>query len=213
MAELLAGRTLVFLEASCQYEAPRRRVEQAYGLERLHNISGAAEVVGLVTSDCRFHTGLHVPASNYYVEACDPETGRRVEPGERGTLVVSIWGFDNFFLRYDLEDIVVESSGPCPCGQTGPRYTLIGRGADRAVIGGRMILPLDVQLALEEHGAPEFVLSPGETHTLQVRIETEGGGEVMAAALEEQLGCPVEVQEVPVGTFPRSTFKPRRVAS
>ena len=211
--ELLRGKTLVFLEASCQFEGPRRRVEEAYGLARLHNISGAAEVVGLVTSDCRFHTGLHIPSSNYHVAACDPKTGRRVEPGERGTLVVSIWGFDNFFLRYDLEDIVVESVGPCPCGQTGPRYTLVGRAADRAVVDGRMILPLDVQLALEPYGAPEFLVAGGESDVLRVKVESDGREQEVEATLRNQLGCPVEVERVPVGTFPRSTFKPRRIGA
>ena len=211
--ELLEGRTLVFLEASCQFEGPRRRVEDAYGLRRLHNISGAAEVVGLVTSDCRFHTGLHVPSAHYHVAACDPETGRRVTPGERGTLVVSIWGFDNFFLRYDLEDIVIETLEPCPCGQTGPRYTLIGRAADRAVVDGRMILPLDVQLALERHGAPEFQLAAGESDVLSVKVESEGKDGDIASTLQHELGCRVEVEHVAVGTFPRSTFKPRRVAT
>lgn len=213
VAELLRGKTLVFLEASCQFDEPRRRVEEAYGLERLHNISGAAEVVGLVTSDCRFHTGLHIPSSNYHIAACDPATGRRVLPGERGTLVVSIWGFDNFFLRYDLEDIIVETVDPCPCGQTGPRYALIGRAADRAVVGGRMILPLDVQLALERHGAPEFLVTPGESEVLRVKVESDGREQEIESTLRGELQCPVEVERVAVGTFPRSTFKPRRVGA
>lgn len=218
LREVLDGCVLNFLEASCQFEGPRRRMEETYGVA-LHNISGAAEVVGLVTSDCRHHTGLHVAGSNYLVQACDPETGRRVEPGERGSLVVSIWGFDTFFLRYDLEDIIVEETTPCPCGQTGPRYTLIGRGADRAVVDGTMVLPLDVQLALDDHGAPEFLLAPGERDTLDVQVETDapdtGNGADGArheAVLAEALGCPVRVTPVPVGSLPRATFKPRRVA-
>ena len=148
LAEILDGCVLVFVEASCQFEGPRRRVEEAYGV-RIHNLSGAAEIPGFVTSDCRYHTGLHAPGGNYRVQVCDPLTGREVADGQRGSLVMSIWGMDAFYLRYDLEDIVVASSGDCPCGQTGPRYTLIGRAADQATVAGKMILPLDVQLALD----------------------------------------------------------------
>ncbi len=212
LEEILNGASLLFLEASCQMEGPRKRVEDSYGV-RLHNISGAGEVPGFVTSDCRFHTGLHAPGGNYLLQVCDPQTGWPVAPGERGTLVLSMWGMDAFYLRYDIEDIVTESSEPCPCGQTGPRYTLIGRGADKAIVDGQMILPLDVQLALDEFGAPEFVLSSGEHDRLQVRVESVmTGAEQVRGALTERLEVAVSVEEVPTGSLPRATFKPRRVA-
>jgi phenylacetate-CoA ligase len=209
---LLSRATLMFVEASCQFAEPRKRVEDAYGV-RLHNIGGAGEVPGLVASDCRFHTGLHVPPLGYVLQVCDPTTGREVPAGERGTLVVSTWGLDAFYLRYDLEDIAVASAGPCPCGQSGPRYTLIGRMADAAVIGDRTILPLDVQLALRDFGAPEFVLAAGLGDVLRLRVETTGTGRDEAAAVIAALDAPTEVDPAPVGTLPRSTFKPRRVIS
>jgi phenylacetate-CoA ligase len=213
LADVLSGASLLFLEASCQMAAPRRRVEEAYGV-RLHNISGAGEVPGFVTSDCRFHTGLHAPGGNYLLQVCDPETGKAVAAGERGTLVMSMWGMDAFYLRYDIEDIVVESDQPCPCGQTGPRYTLVGRGADTAIVDGRMILPLDVQLALDELGAPEFVLTAGQHDELQVQVESEAAGvDQVRGALVERLGVPVSVDAVALGSLPRATFKPRRVVS
>lgn len=210
LAELLDGWKLAFLEASCQFEGPRRRVEEAYGV-RLHNISGAAEVPGFVSSDCRFHTGLHAPNGTYVIQACDPETGVEVAPGERGTLVMTTVGLDVFRMRYDLDDIVVVHEGPCPCGQTGRRYTLIGRAADRAVVDDKMILPLDIQLGLVEWGAPEFVLEAGEHGAVRVRIEAGGAGEEMGRALSGHLDVDVEVEEVEVGSLPRSTFKPRRI--
>jgi phenylacetate-CoA ligase len=75
-----------------------------------------------------------------------------------------------------------------------------------------MILPLDVQLALDNFGAPEFVLSAGEHDVLQVRVESEAAGaEQVRGALAEQLGVPVSVEEVATGSLPRATFKPRRV--
>lgn len=211
LGELLKAGTLAFLEASCQFERPRQRVETAYEVQ-LRNLGGASEVPGFATSDCRYHTGLHAAGDHFVVQACDPVTGREVVEGERGTLVVSAFGVDALFLRYDIEDIVTVASGPCPCGETGPRYTLLGRGADAVTIDERMLLPLDVQLALEEHGAPEFqfVRDP-EGRELRVRVEAEEEGSLQDA-LREALGVPVSVEAVAVGSLPRSSFKPRRVS-
>lgn len=79
-----------------------------------------------------------------------------------------------------------------------------------------MLLPLDVQLALEDvdpDGAPEFQLVPGEAPRLRLRVESDDrDGGKLAGALEEALGVPAEVETVPIGSLPRSSFKPRRVA-
>jgi phenylacetate-CoA ligase len=215
LGALLDGSILVFLEAACQFERPRQRVEAAYGV-RIRNTGGASEIPGFATTDCPAHTGLHVAGDHFVVQACDPETGREVPDGERGTLVVSAFGIDALFLRYDVQDIVVVSRGTCECGETGPRYTLLGRRPDAVHIDGRMLLPLDVQLALDDieiEGAPEFQLVPGDAPQLQLRVEgDDGGGKRLAGALQEALGVPADVETVPVGSLPRSSFKPRRVA-
>ena len=211
LADVLAGSRLIFVEASCQFEPVRRRIENAYGV-RLHNLSGAGEVLGFVTSDCRYHQGLHIPAGNHHIQVCDPVTGRALPAGERGTLVVSLWGMDAFCLRYDVEDIVVAEAGDCPCGQAGPRYTLIGRSADRAIVAGRWILPLDVQLGLEDFAAPEFQLVAGESDALRLTVETDRPAEV-EEALSARFEVPVRAVASERGSLPRATFKPRRVAT
>ncbi len=209
---LLDGGILVFLEASCQFEGPRRRVESAYGV-RIRNTGGASEIAGLATTDCRAHRGLHVAGDHFIIQACDPATGREVPDGERGTLVISAFGLDAVFLRYDLQDIVTVERGTCDCGETGPRYTLLGRGADAVPVGGRMLLPLDVQLALDDLGAPEFQLLADEA-VLRVRVEADDGQRIrVAGAISEALAVPVEVETVAIGSLPRSSFKPRRVAT
>ncbi len=214
LASMMDGAILVFLEAACQFERPRQRVEAAYGVQ-IRNIGGASEIPGLATTDCSAHAGLHVAGDHFVVQACDPVTGREVPDGERGTLVVSAFDIDALFLRYDLQDIVVVSRGPCECGETGPRYTLLGRHADAVQIDGRMLLPLDVHLALEDIDTegPEFQLVAGGEERLRLRVEADDGrGGHLAGALEEALGVPTDVETVPIGSLPRSSFKPRRVA-
>lgn len=208
---LLDGSILVYLEASCQYDGPRNRIEEAYGV-RLHNLSGASEVPAFSVSDCRFHTGFHVPGDHFVVEVVDPVTGIPVSEGERGSLVVSAFGLDAFYLRYDIEDIVVKKTGECPCGETGPRYRFIGRGADGATVGETTVMPLDVQLALDDQGAPEFQFDAGDgADALRIRVEGEGPGTTTQSLLTEALGVPVDVEIVEPGSLPRSAFKPRRV--
>ena len=74
-----------------------------------------------------------------------------------------------------------------------------------------MILPLDVQLALDPLGGPEFVLSAGVHEALRLRVETEGAGDEYRDAVAHALGVDVVVEPIPPGTLPRSTFKPRRI--
>jgi hypothetical protein len=85
---LLDGGIVAFLEASCQFDAPRRRVEEAYGV-RLRNIGGASDIPGFAVTDCLHHTGMHVAGDHFVIEVCDPVTGRELPKGERGTLVVT----------------------------------------------------------------------------------------------------------------------------
>jgi len=211
LRDYLDGAPVMLSEAVCQFDGPRQRLEERYGI-RIHNLSGASEIPAFSNSTCRFNTGIHLTPGHHLIQVCDPATGKPVEPGERGTLVVSSFGLDAFFLRYDLEDIVVEADGPCPCGETGQRYTYLGRVADRALVAGRTVLPLDVQLVLDEIDQPEFQLIPGESDELHVRVEVEPARTpVVADALAAAFGVPVEIESVEPGSLPRAAFKPRRV--
>jgi phenylacetate-CoA ligase len=211
--KLLDGSIVAFLEASCQFEAPRRRFEDAYGVH-LRNIGGTSDVPGFAVTDCRHHAGLHVAGDHFVIQVCDPKTGREVPRGERGSLVITAFGIDAVAIRYDVEDIVVQHDGPCPCGETGPRYTLLGRGADGVGVGGRMLLPLDVQLALEDLGAPEFqVPREQDGRALRLVVESDGGETPIAGGLRERLGVDVHVTAVARGSLPRAAFKPRRVGA
>jgi phenylacetate-CoA ligase len=213
LPELLGGAILAFLEASCQFDGPRRRVEETYGV-RLRNIGGASDIPGFAVTDCAHHTGMHVAGDHFVIQVCDPDTGRELPIGERGTLVVTAFGLDAVAIRFDLEDMVVEDSGPCPCGETGPRYTLLGRRADGVQVDGRTVLPLDIQMALDDLGAPEFSLVRADAGSiLRLRVESDGSPRDLAAALRERLGVTIEVETVTVGSLPRAAFKPRRISA
>jgi phenylacetate-CoA ligase len=215
LPELLAGTKIGLLDAIFQFEEPRKRIEAAYGFD-MRNMGGVGDIPGYGLTDCAHHTGLHAPGDYSIVQAVDPETGREVPDGERGNLVITTFGLDGITLRYDFEDIVTVTHEPCPCGETGPRYTLYGRAMDIANVDGKKILPIDVQLALDDHGAPEFQFAPGaEQNGSSVRLKVEGEGRAseVASLIHDALGVPADVEEIPVGSLPRPSFKPRRVAS
>jgi phenylacetate-CoA ligase len=213
--DIVGGRTVALFDVAFQFDGPRRRVEAEYGIT-IRNMGGVSEVPGFGSTDCEYRRGLHVPGDFMTVQACDPATGRGLPDGERGHLVLTAFSFDAFLLRYDVEDIVTVESGPCPCGQTGTRLRVLGRAADAAVVRGRRILPVDIQVALDPYGSPEFQVVLGQTDSaLHLRLEaanaTRAGelGELLTA----ELGVPVVIDRVEEGSLPRSVFKPRRVTA
>ncbi|WP_448661585.1 phenylacetate--CoA ligase family protein [Sphingomonas sp. CJ20] len=207
---IFGGGTVAIVEASLQFAEPRRRLEARYGC-RFINISGASEIPGGAVSDCEHHTGFHTHADLTIAQVCDPITGKEVAPGERGHLVWSCYGTDSFWLRYDVEDWVERAVGECPCGEAGARYVLLGRDGDRVRIGSRQIFPLDVQLALDSMGAPEFQLLNGGAEATHVALKVETNEpDALRDHLATALGVPVELQGVEQNALPRSTFKPRR---
>jgi phenylacetate-CoA ligase len=212
LPEIFAGKAIGLLDAVFQFEGPRGRIEAKYGFS-MRNMGGIGEIPGFGVTDCHFHTGLHVPGDYVVPQVVDPKTGKSLPEGERGHLVLSAYGFDTHCLRYDVEDVCTMTTEPCPCGETGPRYTLLGRSLDAVEIDGRMILPIDVQLALEDHGAPELQFPPREKQdgtALHLRVEGEGQARDHEAVVSDALGVPVVVEEVPLRSLPRSAFKPRR---
>jgi phenylacetate-CoA ligase len=210
-AEIFAGAKVITVEALLQFDEPRLRFEELWGV-RVHNMSGASEVPGLISTDCRFRTGLHTPASSHIVQIVDA-AGRQLPPGERGRIVVTTLGIDAFIMRYDLQDIGVAHDGDCPCGETGTRYTFLGRAADAARVCGRTVLPLDVQRALIPLGSPEahMVSGPGDRLEVTVEASARDRGRILRM-LEDATGVPVQVDMVAAGSLPRSRFKPRRIS-
>ncbi len=210
LGDIFAGGTVAIVEASLQFDGPRDRLEQRYNC-RFINISGASEIPGGAVADCHHHKGFHTHPDMTIAQVCDPVTGKEVGPGERGHLVWSCFGTDAFWLRYNVEDWVERMEGECPCGETGLRYRLLGRDGDRVRIGTRQFFPLDVQLALDPLGGPEFQLLNGgkQAEQLELKVETTDP-DGLRQSLSAALGVPVAVTGVEFNSLPRSTFKPRR---
>src|SRR5207253_797858 len=63
--------------------------------------------------------GIHVIESEFIPEVIDPQTGKEVQPGETGELVITNLGRPGFpVFRYRTGDLVRLNLSPCACGRT-----------------------------------------------------------------------------------------------
>ena len=101
---------------------------------------GATEV-GDIAYECSEKAGWHI-CEDVIVEIVDPSTGRCVEPGRLGEVVVTRLNDIFFLLRFgtgDLSSIVEEE---CPCGRTSRRLSgIAGRVGDAVKVRGMFITP------------------------------------------------------------------------
>ena len=183
--------------------------------------SAGLECFAFLGSACEHARGAHVCEDEAIVEAVDPQSGRTVRDGERGSLVVTTLTKHNAMLRYDLEDLVRIERGDCPCGETHARVFWDGRLKDVVHAGDRDLLPMDIQLILTpivevSRPALEFqMVRSSDSSTLRVRVEAAAPGPSVAedvrSALQDGLGVPVELDLLEAGALPRPAYKPARV--
>lgn len=99
------------------------------------SIYGASEALPLAVS-CSEYNGSHLISGNTYVEVIDWNTGKHVESGGRGMIVVTGIRHGSRFLRYALGDEATFIDEPCPCGKKTPRLVEIRRVMDKDRISG-----------------------------------------------------------------------------
>jgi len=186
--------------------------------------SSGLEALPLLGSACDERDGAHLAEDLAIVEVIDPDTGRALGHGERGSLVVSVLEKDNFLLRYDLEDVVRLNTTPCPCGETHRRLFYEGRIRDIVTVDGRGVLPIDVAFVLYEFpevSTPsaeyQIVRPKGPTSELHVRAEHGPGVDAaqlagkLATAARDRLGIAARFELVERGGLPRFAYKAARV--
>ncbi|GBD13419.1 Phenylacetate-coenzyme A ligase [bacterium HR24] len=204
-----AERAFAGVEALMVAGAPitpgmRERLREEMGIGRVVEAAGSTE--GFLATECGQGEGLHLVPEKSYAEVLDPETWQSAAPGERGALVITnTWPWGSLYLRYDTGDAAVAFPGPCPCGRPYPRVKLLGRRAYRFRLGGRDLLPYDVQHAVEEavpamRGATLAILREGldrgELHLLAQGqgLDTAGIGPRLQSALSERFDVPVRIE-------------------
>lgn len=94
---------------------------------------------GVLAGDCDYHLGMHLFEDLFMVENVD-EKGQAVPDGEVGhkLLLTNLFNRTQPIIRYELSDMVVIDSHPCPCGRSLRRVvSLEGRSDDILRLPGR----------------------------------------------------------------------------
>jgi phenylacetate-CoA ligase len=179
--------------------------------------------------ECMERDGLHFWHDSYLVEIIDPQTRERLEPGNRGELVVTPLVKEAMpLLRFRTGDITMLMEDGCACGRGQKITRILGRSDDMLVIRGVNVFPSQIEhvlLSLPEVGEQFMVYIDRVKHLDEMTIDVElnreyFSGELrdlsniqkkVAGALRETLGLRTTVNLVEPGTLPRFEGKAKRV--
>ncbi len=162
----------------------RMRLEREYGARVFDLGAGYG-----VSCDCAEYQGMHWVADDYcYYELVNPETHEPVamEHGAIGLAAFTPLEPESaiFFanLRISLNDIHQVFTEPCPCGNSGFRYKIVGRVDDMLKVKGVPVYPVAIQGVINGFvprvtGAFRIVLDeppPRVVPPLKLRVEFGG---------------------------------------
>jgi len=209
-------------EPGASVPATKSRIEGEWGA-KCYDHAGASEV-GAHSFECQAQPGgTHAIDSEFIVEVVDPISGRPVQPGDEGELVITNLGRVGFpVIRYRTGDVVRVNNSPCSCGRTFTRFDggVIGRVDDMVVIRGVNVYPGAVENLLRRHDAVEefrvTISKPTELTAILIEIEcresadTEATVRAVQKTFESSLGLRPEVSVVGRGSLPRFELKSQR---
>ena len=202
----------------------KKKVESRFGIPFM-TLYGAVEISPFFASECEARNGMHINADQGILEVIDPETGLPLPEGEEGEIVVTMFQREAMpLIRYRVGDIgSIMPYELCPCGRTSPRMSYVkGRVSQRISIGGKKILPIDVEEVVARFDDLEnefrIICEKPEMDILKIRMEHKDDVKSLKAlrgkfeeALLEELGLNAEVDMVPKGSLERVTFKAQRI--
>lgn len=101
---------LVMCTAEPLSDTKRAKMERMWGA-RVHDNFGMTEA-GMIGAESEAHDGFHVWTDMFFIEVVDPATGKQVDEGEEGVLLVTPLWTNNAtpFLRWNSGDIVTYKS-------------------------------------------------------------------------------------------------------
>jgi len=120
---------LIITTGEIQREDQREFIERSFGCD-VYNEYGSTEF-GIISFECR-HKRKHLMMYNLYCECIDPESGRRVEPGGIGEVVITdLHSLGLPLIRYRLGDLIRLAKGRCACGLELPLVEeIVGKVSD-----------------------------------------------------------------------------------
>ncbi len=209
----------------------RKEIEKIWNIQAM-DIYGLSEIIGPgVSFECQGKCGLHISSDFFYPEVIDPKTGKHVEEGEKGELVITTLTKEALpLIRYKIGDIVSLDYSPCPeCKRTLPRMSKVaGRTDDMIIIRGVNVFPSQIEtVLLQVEGAePHYLIVVDRQHSMDImEVQVEVNEKVFSdevknlenlsgkikKEIESVLGIMVNIKLVEPKTIERSMGKAKRV--
>ena len=209
----------------------RKRIEKTWGMRAVNANYGMSDVLSSFASVCDESYELHFLGQGTVVaQTIDPSTCEDlpIAVGVTGELVLTHLDREaQPLIRYRTRDLIkVLGDGPCACGRTGFRFTVMGRSDDMLVVKGINVFPSGIAEVLntmvpEVTGEFQIVLNnPGPYDGLDILVETPEfsgpGANVLSSNIQSKikqiLAFTARVEAVPPGSIPATEVgKVRRV--
>jgi phenylacetate-CoA ligase len=224
LAEFHVRKIIVAGEPGGSVPAIRQAIQSRWTTAAVFDHHGMTEV-GPVSYQCPERPGtLMVMESSYLAEIIDPETGRAVEPGQVGELVLTTLGrIGSPLLRYRTGDLVCEDleiAARFGRHELALAGGILGRVDDMLVVRGVNVYPAAVEEVVRScAGVAEFRCHVSRRRAmteLQIEIEPLPGVDGPAAAhelerrIQSRFSLRAEVRLCPPAALPRFEMKARR---
>ncbi|UCG13772.1 MAG: phenylacetate--CoA ligase [Deltaproteobacteria bacterium] len=124
-------------------EAMREEIQERLYVKATDNY-GLSEIMGPgVAGECIHQAGMHLHEDHFIAEVVDPQTGRRLAPGEVGELIITTITKEAFpLIRFRTGDLCSLDYKPCQCGRTFLRMSRVrGRTDQVIIVKGINIIP------------------------------------------------------------------------
>ena len=169
-----------------------RFIEANWGI-KAYDIYGVMELVEPgVAGECMAQAGLHVFEDHFLPEIIDPASGKLLEPGKEGELVLTTLTTNAYpLLRYRTSDVTTLRPEPCSCGRTLVRMDRVLTRSDQMItVRGINVFPEKIQevLASFRGVGPGYKTSVSKKKGMndQLKIEIEASTEIMSATEERR---------------------------
>lgn len=164
------------------YPDTKKYISKILGVKKFVSAGYSSNDTGLIGFNCENLEGSihHIHEDSVHIEIVDPDTGKPVEDGNPGKIIVTCLNrFLMPLIRYDIGDMGRILKDSCNCGRKLKLLELLGRSDDTLIIAGYNITPSVISKLISHFDALSYhfqIIAANKQvkDVLQINIETKG---------------------------------------